>query len=510
MPDDPNSENLNVGIIGAGAMGRGIAQVAAVGGCIVKLYDKNPKVSIDAVEFVDKMLSRAIEKNKITALDAENAVKRIKIVNKISEFKDVDVIIEAATEDLNIKREIFQEVESVVSKETIIASNTSSLSITTIASKFEYPDRLAGFHFFNPVPLMKLVEVINGVRTKPGVLDFLVGLGKRLGREPVLVSDAPGFLVNQVGRGYTVEAAHACNEGVASFSRIDEIMRDAACFKMGPFELMDLTGIDVTHPATKLIYEQFYHEPRFRPSTLMQSRMEGGFLGRKSGEGFYRYEDGKQVANVQIKTSPYDGRAVWVSRSNLESYPEIIKLITSLGGNLDNGTHPGKESIIIIAPLGVDATTAALKEQLEPRQVIAIDTLFSLTKRRTLMRTPITKSEISSSAYGLFGADSVPVSIIQDSPGFITQRIIAMIVNIGCSIAQFGGATPKDIDKAVVLGLGYPLGPLAFGDSLGVMRVFKILDSIFKITGDPRYRPTLWLRRRAALGISLLTLDNQV
>ena len=223
MPDDPNSENLNVGIIGAGAMGRGIAQVAAVGGCIVKLYDKNPKVSIDAVEFVDKMLSRAIEKNKITALDAKNAVKRIKIVNKISEFKDVDVIIEAATEDLNIKREIFQEVERVVSKETIIASNTSSLSITTIASKFEYPDRLAGFHFFNPVPLMKLVEVINGVRTKPGVLDFLVGLGKRLGREPVLVSDAPGFLVNQVGRGYTVEAAHACNEGVASFSRIDEL-----------------------------------------------------------------------------------------------------------------------------------------------------------------------------------------------------------------------------------------------------------------------------------------------
>ncbi len=355
---------------------------------------------------------------------------------------------------------------------------------------------------------MKLVEVIDGVRTEPWVADFLVGLGTRMGREPVRVADAPGFLVNQVGRGYTIEAAHLCSEGVAGFADVDRIMRDAAGFRMGPFELMDLTAIDVTHPATEMIYEQFFHEPRYRPSTLMKTRMEAGLLGRKTSKGFYAYEDGKQQAPEEDASPEYDGRAVWVSPSNVESREQIVGLLEKLNANLDDGEAPGEESLIIVSPLGIDATTASLEEGLNPEHTIALDTLLGLEARRTIMKTPVTDPNFTASARGLFASDGIPVTVIRDSSGFVAQRILAMIVNIGCSIAQSGAATPEDIDKAVTLGLGYPHGPLAFGDFLGADRVLEILISIFEITGDPRYRPTPWLRRRALLGKSLLTPES--
>ncbi len=508
MTMEPTQENLTVGVVGAGAMGRGIVQVAATGGCGVKLFDTRPESSKEAVEFIDGMLGRAVEKNRMNADEAKAAMGRIEIIETMSAFADCHVIIEAAIENLDIKRQIFAELERIVGDDVILASNTSSLSITMIAADCNRPERIAGFHFFNPVPLMKLVEVIDGVRTEPWVADFLVGLGTRMGREPVRVADAPGFLVNQVGRGYTIEAAHLCSEGVAGFADVDRIMRDAAGFRMGPFELMDLTAIDVTHPATEMIYEQFFHEPRYRPSTLMKTRMEAGLLGRKTSKGFYAYEDGKQQAPEEDASPEYDGRAVWVSPSNVESREQIVGLLEKLNANLDDGEAPGEESLIIVSPLGIDATTASLEEGLNPEHTIALDTLLGLEARRTIMKTPVTDPNFTASARGLFASDGIPVTVIRDSSGFVAQRILAMIVNIGCSIAQSGAATPEDIDKAVTLGLGYPHGPLAFGDFLGADRVLEILISIFEITGDPRYRPTPWLRRRALLGKSLLTPES--
>ena len=176
------------------------------------------------------------------------------------------------------------------------------------------PERVAGMHFFNPVPLMKLVEVIDGVRTAPHVAGVLMDLGKRMARTPVHVKDAPGFLVNQVGRGYNIECAHIASDGVAGYADIDRICRDAVGFRMGPFELMDLTAVDVTHPATNLIYEQFYHEPRFRPATLMQMQLDAGLLGRKVGNGFYVYEDGKAQIAEEAPAPDFDGRPVWISK----------------------------------------------------------------------------------------------------------------------------------------------------------------------------------------------------
>ena len=508
MSIKPTQENLIVGVIGAGAMGRGIAQVAATGGCCVKLYDTRAASTKEAISFIGNMLERAAEKNRMSSDDAKAAMARINGVKTMPELADCHVVIEAAIENLDIKRQIFSELEGIVGEDVILASNTSSLSVTTIAASCRHPERVAGFHFFNPVPLMKLVEVINGIRTAPKVADFLVGLGERMGRVPVRVSDAPGFLVNQVGRGYTIEAAHLSHEGVASFADVDRIMRDAAGFRMGPFELMDLTAIDVTHPATELIYEQFYHEPRYRPSTLMNTRMEAGLLGRKTGQGFYTYDNGKQKIPEEKPAPEYDGRSIWVSSSDPEQHELIITLLNKLDAKIDTADTPDEESLILTAPLGIDVTTAALEDGLNPKHTIAIDTVLGLEVRRTLMKTPVTDPAFTASAHGLFASDGIPVTVIRDSAGFVTQRVLAMIVNIGCSIAQSGAATPEDIDKAVTLGLGYPHGPLAFGDFLGAGTVLEILLSIFEMTGDPRYRPTPWLRRRAMLGESLLTPEN--
>jgi len=508
MTIEAAQDDLVVGVVGAGAMGRGIAQVAATGGCQVKLFDTRTQSSKEAVDFIESMLGRAVDKNRMSADDAKAAMARIEIVESMSGFADSTVVIEAAIENLDIKREIFAELESIVADDAVLASNTSSLSVTTIAAGCKHPERVAGLHFFNPVPLMKLVEVINGIRTDPGVIDFLVGLGERMGRVPVRVADAPGFLVNQVGRGYTIEAAHLCSEGVARFVDVDRIMRDAAGFRMGPFELMDLTAIDVSHPATEMIYGQFFHEPRYRPSTLMKTRMEAGLLGRKTGQGFYGYQDGQQKLPDEQSPPEFDGRVVWVSASNPESREQVMELLQKLDVRLDEDKEPGEESLIVVTPLGVDATTACLEEGLDPEHTVALDTLFDLNVRRTIMKTPVTDPVFTASAQGLFASDGTPVSVIRDSAGFVAQRILAMIVNIGCSIAQSGAATPDDIDKAVTLGLGYPQGPLAFGDFLGPDRVLEILISIFEMTGDPRYRPTPWLRRRALLGESLLTPES--
>ncbi len=508
MLPDPQGEELIVGVAGAGAMGRGIAQVAATGGCNVKLYDTRSETAREAVEFIQSMVARAAEKGRMSEEEAEAASRRIEIVDSLSGFAPCDVVIEAVVENLDVKHKVFAELESIVGEDIILASNTSSLSVTSIASATQHPERVAGFHFFNPVPVMKLVEVIDGVRTAPGIADFLIGLGKRMGRVPVRVADAPGFLVNQVGRGFTIEAAHLVGEGIAQFVDVDRIMRDAAGFRMGPFELMDLTAIDVTHPATELTYRQHFDEPRYRPSVLMKTRLEAGLLGRKVGTGFYSYESGQQDVPEEAPAPGYDDRPVWISQAEPDGYRMLSDRIGELGAPVDDGAAPGDDALIIVTPLGLDATAACLNEELDPTRTVAVDTLFGLSRRQTVMKTPLTAPDFADAAYGLLAGDGTPVTVIHDSPGFVTQRIVALIVNIGCAVAQARTATPEDIDKAVTLGLRYPYGPLAFGDALGPSKILQVLTAIHQLTGDPRYRPTPWLRRRAELGISLLTPES--
>jgi 3-hydroxybutyryl-CoA dehydrogenase len=505
---DANRPDLLIGVIGAGAMGRGIAQVAAAGGIRVLLTDAKPGAAQEALKFIDGMLKRAAEKGGMTAEQAKAATERVQVVDAPAAMKPCHAVIEAIVENPEVKQKLFAELEAILAEDCIIASNTSSLSVTLLANKLKHPERFAGFHLFNPVPLMRLVEVIEGLLTEPWVGDALMALGKRMTREPVRVKDAPGFLVNQVGRGYSLEASHLVSEGVASFVEVDRVMRDVGGFRMGPFELMDLTALDVTQPASELLYTQFFHEPRYRPSLVMRSRLDAGILGRKVKRGFYDYSSGEQAVAAEAPAPAARPDSVWVSKAEPAGHEALLQLLEKLGAPVEGGAKPSAKALILVTPLGEDATTCALEQGLDPKRSVAVDTLFPMVKRRTLMTCPVTDPAFRDAAHGLLGSDGVPVVVAKDSPGFIAQRIIAMIVNIGASVAQNRTATPADIDKAVTLGLNYPHGPLAFGDRLGADRILKVLTNMQRVYGDPRYRPTLWLSRRARLGVSLLTPDN--
>jgi len=411
-------------------------------------------------------------------------------------------------EDLAAKQALFKALEEVVRDDCIVASNTSSLSVTAIASACKRPERVGGFHFFSPVPLMKLVEVIGGVQSEARVTDTLFSLGQRMGHTAVRAADTPGFIVNHAGRGYGTEALRVLSEGVASFDAVDRILKDGAGFRMGPFELLDLTGLDVSQPVMESIYHQYYEEPRFRPSPLLLQRKTAGLLGRKTGRGFYTYADGAPQP-VPLPAAPSARPTlVWISQRHPDAYSKVLHLATTLGAKIDAGIRPTDESLCIVTPLGTDATTAAVEEGLDAMRTVAIDAWFGLTTHRTLMTTPVTAPAMRDAAHGLFRADGVPASAIQDSAGFVSQRVVAHIVNVACDIAQQRIATPADIDRAVTLGLGYRQGPLAMGDALGPKNVLSILNALHGFYGDPRYRPSPWLTRRARLGVSLLTVDS--
>ncbi|MGZ8156602.1 MAG: 3-hydroxyacyl-CoA dehydrogenase [Burkholderiales bacterium] len=506
MPLDANRPDLTIGVIGTGAMGRGIVQVAAAGGMNVIMTDARPGAAQEAREFVSRMLARAAEKGTVSREEADTALARIRIADNLAAFKPCHMVVEAIVENLDAKRALFAELEGIVDPGCILATNTSSLSVTTIAAKLKTPQRFAGFHFFNPVPLMKLVEVIEGLQTERWVSDALMTIGKRMTREPVRLTDAPGFLVNQVGRGFTLEAAHLVYEGVASFADVDRVMRDVGGFRMGPFELMELTGLDVTQPASELIYDQFFQEPRYRPNLIMRARYEAGVLGRKTKRGFYEYDaEMKAIVPPEPPAPSAFPATVWVSRADEQGHAVLTALLKNMGAPLETGATPTPKALILVTPVGEDATTCATDQGLDAKRTVGVDTLFPVVKRRTIMCTPITEPAFRHAAHGLLASDGVPVTVCRDSPGFIAQRIVAMVVNIGCSIAQSRIAEPADIDKAVTLGLNYPNGPFKFGDVLGPQRVHKVLASMHRIYGDPRYRPNIWLTRRAKLGVSLLT-----
>jgi 3-hydroxybutyryl-CoA dehydrogenase len=428
------------------------------------------------------------------------------IADALSGVAACPIVIEAVVEDLKAKRELFAALEAIVAPDCLIASNTSSFSITAIAAACKHPERVAGFHFFNPVPLMKVVEVVDGLLTAPWVGDALAALAARLGHRAVHAKDTPGFIVNHAGRGYGTEALRILGEGVAEFHDIDRILRDLAGFRLGPFELLDLTGLDVSHPVMESIYRQYYDEPRYRPSPITGQRVNAGLFGRKSGRGFYGHAGGKQEEIAEAPAPNARPESVWVSPSELGG--KLVELLRPLGAHLDRGARPAAQSLCLVAPLGYDATAAALEEELDPARTVAVDCLFPADKRRTLMTTPLTTPEMRAAAHGLLAGDGVPVTVIRDSPGFVAQRVVAQIVNIACDIAQQRIASPADIDAAVTLGLGYPRGPLAWGDAIGADKVLRILDRLLEFYGDPRYRASPWLKRRARLGVSLLTEET--
>lgn len=498
-----------IAVVGTGAMGTGIAQIAAQAGLTVWLFDSRAEAAAEARQRLRQTFESLCGKGKLSAADAEAAQNRLRVAERLEQLGDCELVVEAIVERLEAKQELLRRLEAIVAPETILASNTSSLSITAIAAACERPQRIAGFHFFNPVPLMRVVEVVDGLASAPEVGDALLALAARLGHRGVRTKDSPGFIVNHAGRAFGTEALRILGEGVAPVAAIDEVLREGAGFRMGPFELFDLVGLDVSLPVMESIYRQYYEEPRYRPHPLLRQMLAAGRLGRKSGQGFYRYDGAGQVPAAAPAVAP--GAAlppVWLGVDDEHDRAPLLTLLQRLGAEVESGERPSGAALCLLAPLGADVSAAARRFAVDPTRSLAIDVLSDLERHRCLMACPATRAELQQAARTLFARDGVGVTLIRDSAGFIVQRTLASIVNLACDIAQQGIASVEHIDLAVRLGLGYPLGPLEWGDRLGAGRVLRILERLHALSGDPRYRPSPWLRRRAQLGLSLRQPDS--
>lgn len=500
-----------VGIVGAGAMGRGIAQVCAAAGCTVHLFDMSREAVERALSAVRDDLAQGVAKGKLAQSDADATLGRIAAAGDLQQFADCDLVVEAIVEKLEPKQKLFESLEAIVRPDCVLATNTSSLSVTAIAATCGRPQRVAGWHFFNPVQRMRLVEVIQAPRTEQAVTDALAALSKRIGHRAVVTSDSPGFVVNHAGRAFVTEGLKMLAERTADYATIDAILRTCAGFRMGPFELLDLTGLDVSVPVMESIHAQYYGDDRYRPSPLANTRMVAGLLGRKSKQGFYNYESGK-AAPVPDPQEPAVNCAVgdirlWWPSAGPGALPEQI---VALVGLERRDSTPERADAILLAPTTADLSTTVASMSLDASRTLALDPYFGGPAGVTAMASPATRASAIHALQRVLAAQQVPVFLVADSPGFVAPRVVASVVNLACEIAQQGIASPADIDAAVRLGLGYPAGPFEWGDRLGAPRVLEILRALHATFGDQRYRPSPWLVRRARLALPLSTPDLSV
>jgi 3-hydroxybutyryl-CoA dehydrogenase len=491
-------------VIGTGVMGRGIAQLAAAGGLTVELADVNAAAVREAIDHIGGMFGKLVGKGRMDAADAEAARSRLHpIEDPLAPADGCDLVIEAVREDLETKRELFSALEKVCGPRTVLATNTSSLPVTAIASALEDPSRLAGLHFFNPVPLMRLVEVIPGARTAEWLPGELAALVRRLGHEPVLAPDAPGFLVNHAGRGLVTEALQILSEGTAEPVDIDRIARDVLGLKMGPCELLDMTGLDVSHAVMESVWNGFYGEPRFRPSRVGQARVDAGLLGRKVGEGFYAYLDGVKQEPPEVTAPGVEPRPVWIHDQDPEALEALTALLADAGVRVEDGDEPSGEAIVLVTPFGESVVDMVGFKGLPAERTLGVDPFGGFAARLTLIVHPGVGTEPGRAALAALLSTGRPVSVVRDAPATVAQRLLASIVNVGCGIAEQRLAAPEDIDTAVRLGLGYPRGPLEWGDHAGSGLIFDLLAGLQDATGDPRYRPSRWLAERTILNLPL-------
>jgi 3-hydroxybutyryl-CoA dehydrogenase len=493
-------------VVGCGAMGRGIAQLLAQAELHVLLFDAQPGAAETAKSTIAADLDKLVARGKLDATAGTALKARLRPVAALADLAPGTLIVEAVIEDLEIKCKLFAELERIVGVDAILTTNTSSLSVTAIAAACARPERVAGYHFFNPAPVMKVVEVIAALRTDPRVCEALTALTQRFGHTAVRALDTPGFIVNHAGRGYGTEGLRILAEGVCEPATLDAVLRDACGFKLGPCELLDLTGLDVSHPVMESIYHQYYEEARFRPQVLTRRMLEGGLLGRKRGAGFYRYSDGQQQRPADPARPTLAPPRVWIDATSGHA-ANAMRAALAPDVQLDTGSKPAAESLIVVAPVGADTTSVIAANGLDARRTVGYDAVFPGRKVQCLFANPGLASEWRERARAAFAAPGVVVHLVRDSTGLIAQRVVAHIVNIASAMAEQRIAVPGDIDRAVQLGLGYPHGPLAWGDVVGVATVRRILHGLLQMTGDPRYRASAWLTRRAALGLSLTHAD---
>ncbi|GAB7551201.1 3-hydroxyacyl-CoA dehydrogenase PaaC [Novosphingobium sp. 11B] len=467
-----------IGVIGAGAMGAGIAQVAAAAGHRVRLYDAAPGAAQRGRERTLDGLKALVTRGKMEP-DAMSAIaERLTISEDFDTLGDCALVIEAIVENLEIKRELISALEAVLSADAVIATNTSSISITSIARDAKRPGRVVGMHFFNPAPVMKLVEVISGAATDPEVAVKVRKTAQAWGKVAVMASSTPGFIVNRVARPYYAEPLRLLEEQVADPATLDALLVEGGGFRMGPFALMDLIGHDVNYAVTRSIFDAYYQDPRFRPSIVQLELVNAGHLGRKSGRGFYDYTpDSAQPCPM---SEPAD--------------PAISPIPGVTAGRSDAG------SIGDTAVLLTDGRTAAERSTEIGVPVILCDLLADAgpgPKRIGFTTSPDVDAETQALFVATLAAQGISATRLPDWPGLVVMRTVAMIANEAFEAVMQGVADADAVDDAMRFGVNYPNGPISWARSIGLSTIVKVIDTLLAWTGDSRYRPSVALRKAA-------------
>jgi 3-hydroxybutyryl-CoA dehydrogenase len=503
-----------VAVVGSGAMGAGIAQVAAMAGHTVRQFDTRPEAVDKAIDGIGKMFGKLVEKGRMGALEADLARERLQPAQSLDQLKDAALVVEAVVEDLEVKRLLFKQLEDIVDAHCILATNTSSISVTAIAAPLKRSERLVGMHFFNPVPLMALVEVVSGVATDKAVADTVYATAASWGKDPVHAKSTPGFIVNRVARPFYAEALRLLGEGAGDPASIDAVMREAGGFRMGPFELMDLIGHDVNFSVTQSVFNAYFGDPRFTPSVLQQELVNAGFLGRKTGRGFYRYGDDAPKAEPRSEPPAERPQALRVTRVGqhhefaFNALHDVVNARLAAAGipvshpGLPDGVE-GREApafhvhgASIFLTDGRSATQRAFDDGCP--DTVLFDLMLDPAKatRIALAKADQCSEAAWRTAVGLFQAAGYEVTRLDDVPGMAVMRTVAMLANEAADAVNQGVCSARAVDVAMQKGVNYPRGPLAWLDSVGLAHVATVLSNLGAIYGEDRYRVSPLLRRK--------------
>lgn len=486
-----------VAVVGTGTMGQGIAQVALAAGHTVRLYDAGPGRAQEAAAAIGARLDRLVAKDRMTAADRDAARARLEPVDALAGLAGCALVVEAILEVLEVKQELLRELEDIVGEDCLLATNTSSLSVTAIGGALTHPGRLVGLHFFNPAPLLPLVEVVSGFATDVSSATRAYETARAWGKTPVACADTPGFIVNRIARPFYAEAFAVHEAQGADPATIDAVLRECGGFRMGAFELTDLIGQDVNESVTHSVWRSFFQDVRFTPSLSQRRLVESGRLGRKSGQGWYDYRDGAGGAGEPHTAEPAQAPVYVVAEGDLGPASELLALIREAGVHVreDEEDHGSR----LVLPSGGQLALADGQTSVEFRDVVYFDLALDYRKatRIALSASQDTSPQTLSEAIGLFQALGKDVSVLGDVPGMIVARTVARIVDLAHDAVAKGVATEEDVDTAMRLGVNYPLGPFEWSRRLGRNWAYALLDDLHLRDPSGRYAPSLALYRHA-------------
>ncbi|MGW3587983.1 3-hydroxyacyl-CoA dehydrogenase [Streptomyces fungicidicus] len=485
-----------VAVVGTGTMGQGIAQVALVAGHPVRLYDAAPGRAREAAAAIGARLDRLVEKERLTAAGRDAARARLLPVEELTGLADCALVVEAVLERLDVKQELFRALEDVVPDDCLLATNTSSLSVTAIGGALRLPGRFVGLHFFNPAPLLPLVEVVSGSATDVTSATRAYETARAWGKTPVACADTPGFIVNRVARPFYAEAFAVYESQGADPATIDAVLRESGGFRMGPFELTDLIGQDVNESVTHSVWRSFFQDARFTPSLAQRRLVESGRLGRKTGRGWYDHADGAGRPEPHT-ADPAEPPAYVIAEGGLGPASELLALIREAGVEVRERDEDGGTRLVL--PGGGKLVLADGRTTAEFRDVVHFDLALDYrgATRIALSHARHTSPAAVAEATGLFQALGKKVSVIGDVPGMIVARTVARIVDLAVEAVARGVATEDDVDTAMRLGVNYPLGPFEWIRRLGRGWAGELLDELHGIDPSGRCAPSLALHQYA-------------